>query len=193
MASLQAGHKPSLRREPTCTDERVDVTLRLDRRDRARERRGDHGQSSASLVLAAAIGWPLVFALAMPLDLVTVAVLARAAKASSIDRRGCKPTLGIFAVYFFAWQPIARHQLRRWQHAESPRALSRCSMKIVTLAVVAATLASFALPTFAEARTMNGARSHHMMMRGHHMMMRSHRRMHMMGRSGGRMPGHRTF
>lgn len=65
-------------------------------------------------------------------------------------------------------------------------------MKIVTLAVVAASLVSFAVPGLAEARPMHGTRSH-MMMHGHHMMMRGHARMHMMGRSGGRMAGHRTF
>ncbi len=65
-------------------------------------------------------------------------------------------------------------------------------MKILSLAVVAASLVSFAVPSLAEARTMHGTHSHHTMMRGHHMMMRSHHRMHIMGR-GGRMAGHRTF
>ncbi len=58
-------------------------------------------------------------------------------------------------------------------------------MKIVTLAVIAASIASFALPSLAEARMTHASHSRHMMMRGHHM--------HMMGRSGGRMAGHRTF
>ena len=65
-------------------------------------------------------------------------------------------------------------------------------MKILSLAVLAASLVSLAAPTLAEARMMHGTHSRHMMMRGHHMMMRGHHRMHMMGR-GGRMAGHRTF
>lgn len=61
-------------------------------------------------------------------------------------------------------------------------------MKITTLAVLAASILTLAVPSFAEARMMHHHRSH-MMMRGHH-------RMHMMGGTGGnggKMAAHRNF
>ena len=59
-------------------------------------------------------------------------------------------------------------------------------MKIATLAVLAASILSVAIPSLAEAHMMRHHSSHHMMMRGHH-------HMRGMGGTGGMMAGHRTF
>lgn len=76
-----------------------------------------------------------------------------------------------------------------WLSARSTRKPVRASqvsiMKIATLAVLATTILSLAIPSFAEARMMHHHRSH--------MMMHGHNHMHMMHGMGGRMAGHRTF
>ena len=58
-------------------------------------------------------------------------------------------------------------------------------MKIATLAVLAASIITLAIPSSAEASMMHRHRSHMMMHSPHHM--------HMMGSTGGKMAGHRTF
>ena len=66
-------------------------------------------------------------------------------------------------------------------------------MKIASLAVLAASILTLAVPTLAEAHMMMHHSSRSMMMRhhsSHPMMMRGHH-MHMMGR--GKMVGHRNF
>lgn len=59
-------------------------------------------------------------------------------------------------------------------------------MKIASLAVLAASILTLAIPSLAEARMMRHHSSRHMMMHGHH-------HMHMMHGTGGKMAGHRTF
>lgn len=78
--------------------------------------------------------------------------------------------------------------LTRWQHTGARARFSGALMKIATLAVLAASILTLAIPSLAEAGMMHRHRSH--------MMMHRHHRMHIMDGMrghGGKMAGHRTF